>query len=196
MFTAEELRVRCGLDANDASHDATLTAMEAAAVAVVQRETGRNFGPVANLAETFDGGGVSLWLASDPNPADAVTGVDRWNREDAAWEAQEGTDYRVIGRQVIRADGAAWERGYTLWRVRYPAGYQAGEEPPDIREAVIAMVKASFAAETAGGSAGMESEKIGDYQYKRLPVGTMATMADGRTVADVLASWNSHAWIG
>jgi hypothetical protein len=194
MIALAELRVRCGLDAGDTSKDATLTSMEAGAVQWIEAYTGRHFGAVAAQTEVLDGGGPALWLSSDPNPAGAVTGVDEWDASSLAWEALEAAAYRVEGRRLFRSSGEAWTHGYGRWRVRYPAGYAAGSEPPTIRECVISLVRSAFGRESTA-TGGVKSEKIGDYGYTLEDAGD-ARVSDGRSIREVLYAWKSHAWTG
>lgn len=119
-------------DPSDTSEDAYLTALEAAAVAALERWTGRYYGPVAARTEYLSGTGAQeIWLAETPTTAVTVT---------SDGTAVDAGDFELRGRR-LRHD-SAWGSEYypTDLVLTYSAGYAAGAEPADIRQAVLQLV--------------------------------------------------------
>jgi hypothetical protein len=109
-----------------------------AAVAYVERYTGRYFGAVAEIVETLDGSGADvLWLRETPAATPAIL-VE--SRASDTWETVDLDDhpYETDGRQLYLSGG--WTYGRRNVRVTYTAGYAAGEEPADIRQVVMELV--------------------------------------------------------
>lgn len=150
-------------------------AMEAAAVAMLERKTHRYFGGEREN-EAFIVGRCQRYLrlpgpvveeteAADITVEERYYVGDDWRELEAA--ASDGWELR--GDKLIRARGMGWCAEY---RVTYPQGYGVGEEPVDVREAVRQLTKWMFDKQQAsainsnvGGE--VESETIGDYSYTR-----------------------------
>lgn len=156
MIPLEVLKLHIRTADPDATiEDGVLQQYEEAAVAYVERATGRYFGPPAERVEILDPSGADvLWLAEAPiaDPAEGRETVVA-ERRGAEWtdlDAEE-TPYELDGRQLYREGG--WARGRRSVRVTYWAGYSAGNEPADIRQAVLELAAL--------------------YYEERLPVGEM-----------------------
>jgi hypothetical protein len=194
MIDPDELRDYVGAEEAD---EATLTAIEQAAVAFVQNYTGRYFGPPELVEEYVTGrGGRRLYLRDhvtyDPSYPDdpAVVLVDeRTIPGDGPTAFTQDTDfvYRALGREnVLIRFGTTWgqwtepyEYAVTYWR-----GYPPGDEPADIRQLVKDMVLVKW--QTLQGDAALQSETIGGYSYTRFKDADMDAVTAGW---DTLALW-------
>lgn len=178
------------LDEGGTDHDSFLTLQEAAAVEFVQRYTGRYFGASEQAEQIVPGVGTNtLWLADD---AAAVASVHESIYPGAAESeilAGDVDGFVIRGRRLVRKGGSVWRRGHE-YRVIYTRGYAAGNEPADIRGAVLELVRYRYGQRKAGAD-GMKSESIGGYSY---------TLADAKEalsgnagVMDVLGHWRRIA---
>lgn len=122
-----------------AADEPLLTELEQSAVAHVEKATGRYFGPPKEIIQTFSGWGGTLWLKEVPlgTPAIVVEQESGGN-----WTVIAVDDYEVNGRTLFARNG--WPYGYRNIRVTYTAGYAAGQEPDDIRLAVMRLVLHNF----------------------------------------------------
>jgi hypothetical protein len=149
-----------------------LTALEARAVDIVQQETERYFGVSVAHTEYLCGDGT-LSLTLDEAPT-VITSVDERSVVGGDWTTiaagdDDGFEIRApvsdSGRAVLlRKGGETWRHGYE-YRVVYPFGYTAGQEPGDIRQAVMDLVAFKY---NERGREGLRSETIGDYSYTAL----------------------------
>lgn len=148
MITLADLKLAQRIDVSDTSQDAHITKLEAAAVAFVQRYTGRYFGPpVADAEMVLTGSGSAEMLLADY--ASAVTAVG--NRPYPGGEIAEiGTDAtngwslrlapgETSSLRLIRHGGSVWD-GPVEFVVTATIGYAAGAEPADVRQAVGMLV--------------------------------------------------------
>jgi hypothetical protein len=122
-------------DPTDTAEDQYLLQCEAAAVAYLERETGRSFAS-ATRTEYFEGTGQrELWLAEEPVGTVTVTsdGV-----------AVDAALFTVRGRRLRHGTGwgAAWWAEPADLVATYTGGYQEGAEPADARQVVILLVGA------------------------------------------------------
>jgi hypothetical protein len=125
--------------------DRLLVELERSAVAAVQTWTGRHFGPVEPRVEArFGEGLVDLWLAEPPaaGTLSATASVLF-----GATTAVDLDGVVVVGRRLIRRE--PWSEG-VLYTINYRAGFEAGREPADVRQAVKATVAAWYAVREAG----------------------------------------------
>lgn len=139
MIELADLKLALRLDPDATTEDDYLEALEAAAVAHVERATGRYFGPVVERTEYLRGDGrQEIYLQEEPAATGASPAVVIAVTSDG--EDVSGDDYEVRGR--ILRHTSAW--GLALYPtdlvVIYDAGYEAGEEPADIRQAVTTLV--------------------------------------------------------
>lgn len=111
-----------------------LRTLETAAVAYVERATGRDFGPVRSRTDVWEVAGVeSVWLSEVPsNAASLALTLDG--------VAVDPTTYTLRERRLKHE--TLWGRaGYPVQLVAtYDAGYAPDQEPPDIRAAVLELV--------------------------------------------------------
>ena len=114
------------LRVEDASQADLVEELERAAVAFVERETGRYFGPVQTVTETFSGvSGRRLLLRDKPTGTVTVTenGVAT-------------TDFTADGRVLLHT--VTWSP-YVDIRATYQRGYAEGQEPGDVRALVLQL---------------------------------------------------------
>jgi len=194
MIPIEELRVRVGLEADDTSEDTTLTAMMAGALAFVETQTRRYFGPITEDFEILDGhGGRNLWLAEPPvePPVDEYAPmtlpplviVDERTQPGADPITLDASSYDVRTRNHegwLTRFGSVWRRGYE-YTVTYYRGYD--ELPADIRELVIGLIGVKF---TLGDAAALRSEAIGGYSYTRFGESDLDAVPGGH---ETIAAW-------
>lgn len=172
-----------------------LVGLEERAVATIERETARHFGPVATHVETLVGDGTrKLRLRERPTE---ITSVEERQRPGDAWTevtdtADDGWELSTPPRlptpsSLLRKNGIPWRRGYE-YRVTYEFGYAEGEEPSDIRQAVMDIVAVKYQER---GREGVRGETIGDYSYSIMAtaMGTrqLFTMVPG--LAETIARW-------
>lgn len=161
-----KLHIRHALAEDDTTEDALLEEYEAAAVAFVERYTGRYFGePVARTEYLVGTGAQEVWLSETPAGAVAVLSND---------VAVDAGDFTVRGRRLRHASiwGAPWLP--TDLAVTYTAGYAAGEEPADIRVAVMELVGKMYEYRTAVAEAVLSEVPMGVREtlnaWRRIPV--------------------------
>lgn len=164
MITVAVLKAHLGTESvkHDPDRDVVLVDLEAAAVAFVQRETGRYFGEAQTFTEYFDGhGAVELFLKESPA---ALTSVhERCDPGDSWVEITDSSDdgWELRGLKLLRKGGSVWEVG-SEYRVIYDFGFTEGQEPADIRMLVIDLVKFWYRQR---GVEGHVSGRIGDYGF-------------------------------
>lgn len=119
-----------------------LTALELAAVAHVERGTGRYYGSVAATTEYIEGNGTrDLWLAEAPaaSPAPVVTEAVYPGATTTTIDPDGAAGYLVRGLRLVRKNGLVWSLGYE-YAATYTRGYAPGSEPADIRHCVKMIV--------------------------------------------------------
>lgn len=175
------------LGAEDGDDDVILE-LERNAVAFVETQTGRYFGPLVEATEEIDGSGTGkLWLSEIPadNPDDdydgplvLVSGAPIGS--DAL--AVESFALRTKGRDsvLVRTDGETWLSGYE-YVVNYWKGYAAGEEPGDIRQLVLDLVSAKW---QGMDDVLLKSETVGGYSYTRFDASDLAGIVGGQATID------------
>jgi hypothetical protein len=173
-----------------------LEALETRAVEIVQSETDRYFGtPIEHVEQLVGDGSDRLYLRERPWPeAESVeaTTVEYRAQTGDAWEAiaADGSDGWELeyprpvwlGAVLRRNGGGVWAKGYQ-YRITYTFGYLAGEEPGDIRQAVIDLVSFKFHER---GREGLKSETIGDYSYTHMDPSDLASLPE---TADTVQRW-------
>lgn len=174
-----------------------LQEMEAAAVAHVESLLGRYFGPPQLVEEFLIGkGGRRLYLrdhpAPDPeypdDPASALVSESSELGGDAT--ALDASDFvlRVGEREsvIVRSGGDVWTKDYE-YPVTYWRGYPAGEEPADIRELVIGLVRHRWGM---AGKDGLRSETIGGYAWTRFEGSDLEAIPGAK---DTIEAWRRPA---
>lgn len=183
MIPTAEIKRALGIPTADTSRDTDIAYAEAAAVAYVERATGRYFGEPREFIQYFDGAQTAALYLDEPPLVDIYGALldpfEVASRAGATWTAAETDTYDIDGARVIAVD-SVWASGSRNLRVTYTAGYEAGTEPADIRAAVLALAVAMFREQDA---AGLQSESIGGYSY------SLAT-----TTLDTTTKRTLHAW--
>lgn len=136
--------------ANDAE-TAYIEELELAAVAYIERQAGRYYGPVRDRTEVVIGGGRGALFLEGPVAPDVydngvITSVNEaaYPGADLTEIVQDADDGFVLRDDALyRIGGGAWLRGYE-YEIAYEQGYYAGEEPADIRQAVMQLVTLWF----------------------------------------------------
>jgi hypothetical protein len=121
-----------------------LRQLEEAAVAAVQKITGRYYGVTTNITETINFRGFPLQLSNDP-VGGVITLLEQW--DGTAWSTVAAADYYAWNSFVF-SNGGAWDQvSLTRFRVTYPAGYTVNPldadvwpAPADIQQAVKLLV--------------------------------------------------------
>lgn len=178
IVALDELKRVLGIASEDASQDQTLIELMGRALVWVEGEVHRRFDEPEIFVEVKQGSGRrGLFLTGHIDPAViedesagelAVVRVrERFIGDDATgWtELEENTDYERRGDVLYRFGGwAIWNRGME-YELTYPNGYT--DAPKDIQALIIEMVASAYGADasSADGTAGITSEKIGDYGY-------------------------------
>lgn len=173
-----------------------LEALEARAVEIIQSETDRYFGAAIEHIEQLVGDGSgSLYLRERPfAESESIEGTvveyraqtgDAWVEIAAGgsdgWELEYPRPV-WLGAVLRRSGGGVWTKGYQ-YRITYTFGYAAGEEPGDIRQAVIDLVSFKY---NERGREGLKSETIGDYSYTHMDPADLASLPE---TADTVQRW-------
>lgn len=184
MISLEDLQEYLGVpqDCTEAERW-MLQLMEEAAVAFIEGETGHYFGEETSFTQVVDGPGIEvLWLDYLPT---TFTSIEYRTAADLSdWTAYVSADYEQDGRRVHRL-GAVWPRGRRNLRVKYDAGYTLGEEPAEIRQAVLSLVNNKWKAKAVGP---FKAEKIGDYSYT-IAEASQVDEQSGLSAMDLIAKW-------
>lgn len=143
MISVAEMKKHLNIE-HITADDAYLADLEATAVAVVERWTGKTYPASAERTQYVRGLGIdSIWLAHEPTLSDPIVAEDMTVTERSA-PGGEGTvltvaeDFVVRGTALVRV-GGYWTAGYE-YEVTYTSGYGPGAEPEDVRGAVRDMV--------------------------------------------------------
>lgn len=130
----------------DEADEALIEEFELAAVAIMQNETGRYFGPFAEITEVLSGNGwAPIWLQADPVIDEDYDPFELELRSypNGDWSfLTSGTDFEVDGGRIYPL--VYWTPGRRTLRATYWAGYEPGEEPADVRQAVRELVARMF----------------------------------------------------
>lgn len=154
MISIPDLTSYLDLDSQSAADDVALRDLERRAVAIVEQETGRHFGPNETFVEILVGHGTQeLYLNEIPA---AITTLEERAQVGDSWTAI--TDFELRGSRLIRTAGNAFTAGYE-YRATYDFGYAAGEEPGAIRQLVMKLVKREW--DVRSRPAGVQSEQVG-----------------------------------
>lgn len=120
-----------------------LRSLEEAAVAAIQKLTGRYYGVEATLTEEIRFRGFPLSLANDP-VGGVITTLEQW--DGTSWSTVDATSYYLWGSYIF-AEGVWNTLSLTRFRVTYDAGYTVDAldadvwpAPLDIQQAVKLLV--------------------------------------------------------
>lgn len=183
IVTLEEVKTVVGIALDDASQDPYLTRLIKAKTAWVEGYTQRRFDtPILHSQIEPGPGEPEIYLdwhvddtlyepPLDPSPTTSVYVQRRpCSERFRPWEVLiEGEDWQRVGDVIY------FLRAWQVWpredefKIDYLGGY--GIAPEDIRDAIIDLVQAqyvtdgSIASDASSGTAGVTSEKIGDFSY-------------------------------
>lgn len=144
MFTAAQLKAYLGTGVLSAAEEAVLVDCEVAAVALVQKATGRFLGASESVTYYIEAGeGLSLFV---PDELSAVSAVSYRGTVLDAWTDFVSTEYELHGNEIMRIDGLEWPAGRATVKVTGTRGYAAGAEPEPIRQLVKDLVNWQFRA--------------------------------------------------
>lgn len=141
MISLKDLRRHLIIDDDLVSDDGLIVQMEEAAVAYLQNETGRYFGPLAEITEVLSSNGwAPIWLraAAIPDSVETPVLIERRSFPNGAWETVPATDYEIDGQRLYPL--AFWIPGVRTLRATYWAGYAEGAEPADVQQAARELV--------------------------------------------------------
>lgn len=172
-----------------ASTDTVLLAdMIERAVAFIQTQTRRYFGPITEFTDyRYGAGGRSLWLTDrvipdeygevmllEERPYPGGTATPFLIADYAVRTGPEASDVS----RLVRLGGYVWTDTYE-YAVTYERGYNVDNGPPDITQLVIDLVALKLKLR---GFEGMRSETIGGYSYTRFGEGDLDAIDGARSL--------------
>lgn len=199
MIAVADLKAWLGIAAADTSKNDLLEALEARAVAYLEEQTERYFGPVESpvFSEILPGQGTrDLWLSELPAAVPASVSEAAYPGATSAaitGTAADGYVLRTRGSEAwLRRKGSyVWTKGYE-YLVAYERGYAAGEEPGAIKQAVFDLVRIAYKQRDAAGAGAIVSETMGNYSYRLSDASASSDpqlRADAFSVAATIAHW-------
>ncbi len=128
MIPIDDLRTH--LKIRNTSHDTDLLALEASAVAYLQRRLGWFIGEEEQVTEYIEGSGHGrLWLADTPAAAiDEVFERVAPGADPVTITAADADGFLERGKCLVRKNGLAWGRGLE-YEVPYTRGYGSLDDP-------------------------------------------------------------------
>lgn len=193
IVSLDELKRVLGLDLEDTSEDANLTRIITAKTTWVEGETKRRFDTPIHHEQYESGGFQHLYLewhvddsveADNPSESlDPTTSVHIFRRPRSeqwrAWEELiEGEDWERRGQTLIFL--RTWQvwPGEDEFKITYMGGYAVA--PEDIKEVILELAMNQYLIDlnSSSGTAGVTSEKLGDYSYT-VDLGAIATGTGG-----------------
>lgn len=144
MIILSALKEYLKVDEDETADDLLILEIEQAAIAYLQNETGRYWGPIVELTETLSGNGwAPVWLQADPITQDDADypndypplALELRSFPNGTWSTlEQGTGYEVDGGRLYPL--TYWTPGRRTLRAVYWAGFEDGEAPADIQQAV------------------------------------------------------------
>lgn len=156
--------------------DGYLAGLEAAAVAMVQRETGRFFGAQESVTEYIIGGDDDTLFLTDPCSSLPTTVKERSTigGDPTTITASADDGYVLRGTmKLVRKAGNLWTYKYE-YEVTYTRGYAANTEPAEIRQLVTQIVSEWYERRLVSS----------DGSLKKVPMSASA----------ILAGWRRRPW--
>lgn len=162
--------------------------MRDAALAFIETQTQRYFGPVTVTTETVRGsGGRTLWLSEEALVTDPVTlAVSELTYPGATpvvLTAAATDGYELRSRQIVRLGGHIWVKRYE-YLVTYSRGYAENHGPKDIEHVLIELVRSRY---NSGGSEAFKSETFSGYSYTRFDSEDVSALP--KADQDTLDAW-------
>ena len=162
------VRLAEALDVTDEATIAKLADMRDAALAFIETQTRRYFGPIQTFTEYVRGTGTrSLYLRDIPLVGGIyTTAILETDYPGATGSAVTGSVQLVHGHEaeLLRAGSSGvWSSG-SDYAVTYSRGYAEDAGPKDIENLLIELVRMKI---NAGGEEVMKSETYGGYSYTR-----------------------------
>lgn len=167
IVSLDELKRVLGIDPADVSQDENLTRLIGAKTAWVEGSTHRRFDtPIAHV-QYAEGGVDRLFLEWH---ADVNTTIHVFRRP--VLEKYRAWEELIVNEDWERQDQTlVFLRAWQIWpyedefKLEYNGGYAVA--PEDIKEVILEMAMNQYLAdaEMSGGTAGLSSEKLGDYNY-------------------------------
>lgn len=200
IVTPAEVKHVLGIEIGDTSEDANLTRLIEAATTWLEGETHRRFQEPAATKEYHRGKDereLYLFGHLDTTSQTAIDSLRVFRRSmwtaDRTWEElTEDEDWERRDQTLISLGPySVWSRHDEI-RVDYMDGWVSA--PQDIREVIIEWVVGQYVADaaTAGGTAGITSEHIGDYSYT-VDLGAVTKAGgSGNLSADSLSTVNRY----
>ncbi|MFD8556628.1 hypothetical protein ACFV1N_04955 [Streptosporangium canum] len=163
-----------GADGLDTEETARAELLLALAKGVIDAETGQSL-ELATTTATLDGvGGRRLLLPRWP--VTAVASVTVLDYDDAESELVHGTDYRWTSYGRLRRLRDCWPRLEQSIEVTYTAGWDP--IPDDVRNICLRLARAGW-----DNPAGLEAERLGDWNAKYATAGMLPTSGELRTLS-------------
>ncbi len=204
IVSLDALKRRLGIALDETDEDDALTVLIESAGTWVEGETHRRFDQPLARIEYRDGNNARrLFLAGhiDETPTEEESAgdapllvVSSRGRNDIGgdWEELvEGEDYERRGDVLLMP--AMWQSW--TWGVEYKLEYLDGylEAPADIQALVLELASAQYAADVTSseGTAGVTSEKLGDFAYT-VDLGAVAATASTGLSATARATLNHY----
>ncbi len=184
MVPIDSLKIALGIDLSDTSQDEHLAQLIEYAATVVEGETHCRFGLPAERVEYqqsipaegpiylrghIDDSAEANTETSDITPSTSLLVARRMRYTTDPWELlTEGADWERRGDTVEFLTAMSWWWGcLNEFRLSYLDGYV--DAPADIKQLIVEIASNQYwiDANMAGGSAGIKSEKLGDYSYDK-----------------------------
>lgn len=141
MIDLATLKLHLKVDPDITVDDPLIIAMEEAAVAYIQNETGRYYGESGEITEVlsaFGWGPITLQTAPEPDSIYTPITVEKRTLLSGDWEVVDAADYEIDGNRLFPR--VFWTPGARTIRITYTGGYDEGAEPADIQQAVRELV--------------------------------------------------------
>lgn len=199
-----QVKALLGIELDDETEDTHLTQLILAATEWLQGETKRRFDTPIDVIEFREGNGNrKLYLrghidrsappvGESAEPGNSLTvSIRAIGDVGEDWEMlNENEHYEVRGNVLYGSGwcGGQWDRSYE-YQLEYLSGYWVA--PEDIQQIVLELVIGQYNADiaNAAGTAGVTSEKLGDYSYT-VDLGAAA----GSSVGISSGSLSGNAW--
>ena len=195
IVSVDALKAALGIDLDDTTEDTRLESLILSATVWIEGEVHVRFDEPITRTEFRNGTGMrTLYLRGHIDPAAVesesaedtpmVIVSERLIGDNGAWnDLVEGEDYERRNDALLFFGvlGPVWPR-CNEYRIVYPDGYVSA--PEDIQAVVLEMATRQYLTDVsnASGTAGVTSEKLGDYAYT-VDLGAVSNSSGG-TLSD------------